>query len=222
MPRTLNKTCPVCGVPVDDRAKYCGKHRAFDRIKPQGYVCPICGGPKSRIESKVCAKCYDPSTNKSYKSGWQSAATSTPSLNPESISSEWMYQFVGLFYSEGTAVIHKTNHQSFHAYLGIGLRADDEDALRDVQGKLGGTLRYEPRSVSPMYRWNVSKAHQVKPICEMILQHTLIPLKKARDVEIVLKFVTWRLEQPYHQVDWSVGQQLAQELRSIRVFKLQG
>lgn len=218
MPRSrkLQKTCPICGVSITDDAGYCRKHSNITRGNPDGYICPVCGGRKARIESKVCINCRDSQPYESRVNGWKRQGEELTADR------DWLLQFVGLFVGEGSATMQKTNKGGVSARLTVALRSDDKAVLEDVHQKLGGVIYQDNHGKNPQTRWQISRTHDVLDACNLILDHAVLPAKKLREVKIVRDFCIWRLNQPFRCKDWAEAERMLFELRDMRVFKVQG
>lgn len=150
--------------------------------------CPVCGGWKRKV-AKTCRKCrfFDMNYTPSGDDG----------IKDDRLTSEWLHQFRGLFWGEGSAMILK-NGSTYTTGLALVLRADDKDVIFDIQSKLGGRVLYydaprRRRYGNPQYSWKVSDLEQVAEICRLLLDGNLIPAKKVGDVERVLAFCEFRL-----------------------------
>lgn len=209
--------CPICGGPMTGRGKTCKKCRMVAFRKPEIYICPVCGGPKSH-RGKVCMKCRDSQPKRSLKNGWSYVGARTY----EDLDLFWFSQFAGLFMGEGTANLQKTNQGTIAARLSLVLRSDDAGVIYDIQNHLGGSVRVDHHGKNPQHRWELGSLESIKRVCELLLEHTIIPAKKLREVEVVLRFAEWRMSQPLHGADFAYAHELLRELRELRVFKVQG
>lgn len=153
-------------------------------------TCPICGG-KKRSVSKTCQKCR-------YRLNDKPSQEPDQGINYELLTLEWLSEFRGFFWGEGSAAIIP-NNRSYSALLTIGLRADDLPALQDIQRRLGGFLvwnasasRQNPNAGLGVH-WRVSKMPHVRDICSLLLERVVMPAKKVKDVRQVFDFCEWRL-----------------------------
>jgi len=191
-------------------------------------ICPDCGKPKARRESKKCWKCYNLArygvkTTKGVKN--YTRQVNLPGVNHELLTDEWMYQFVGLFMGEGAIGIARTNKDTFCCRIYIGLRQDDQDVLIDIQRHLGGYLNLSRRANTtshPITCWQVSRINDVYEVLKLIKKYTLIPAKKMREVDIAIAYCEWRLMQPYHINDWSPAEKFFHLIRQTREFQCKG
>lgn len=204
------KTC-ACGNRMANNAKTCQKCRR----KPEAYICPHCGGPKS-FSSKTCIDCRNPVyTSTGVRN--RSEEKDLSGLDPL-----WVSQFVGWFHGEGSVRIHKTNKGTYAGGCTIKLRADDQAVLRNIHETLGGRFFFpnHREGHSPEVVWEITQINGLKAVLELIRDFTIIPGKKLQDVLIVLEFINWRMSQTYHGCNWDHADQLMRKLQNSRVFKL--
>lgn len=204
------KTC-ACGNRMASTATTCQKCRR----KPEAYICPKCGGPKS-FPAKHCLKCREVTHT----------AIGLPNRGEKRDFSEldplWVAQFVGWFHGEGCARIHKTSQRTYNSSCVIKLRADDQAVLKDIQAKLGGRFALPGLREGHTQEaiWETTNIYDSMAVMELIRDNTIIPGKKLQDVLICLDFIYWRLAQPHHGADWSYAAELKAKLQASRVFKV--
>jgi predicted RNA-binding Zn-ribbon protein involved in translation (DUF1610 family) len=220
-------TCPSCGNKKSSSSKQCRKcnykNRAQEKIVAR--TCPECGGKKA-WGSDVCMSCASNKRKIYQKPGWDRSDDFErgKSIDWSVITDEWAYQFAGLFYGEGTITLKRTNQGTVVATMSMHLRADDVGVLKDIQLKLGGSIRLNnrPSNVTkshPTYKWETVRTKQVYEIVCLLEKYAIIPAKKLNDIRIVRKFIEWRLNQPFQGgIDWEYAEQLVKELRAAREF----
>lgn len=151
-------------------------------------ICPKCGGRK-RTVSKTCKKCQSQSEN----------LHSTCTIDYSLATPLWIAEFSGLFWGEGSAMIVR-NNTSFAAILCIRLRDDDYEVIRDIQQTLGGRLlhRYlhkkNPKHGNQV-EWRTTNMEHILEIGNLVLEHSAFEAKKKHDLQRVLEFCAWRLNQ---------------------------
>lgn len=155
-------------------------------------TCPKCGGRKRKV-SKTCKLCQrlDHNGNARYVVDW------------DLVTDAWLSEFCGFFAGEGYAGIIR-NNSSFSAILALRLRDDDVAAVFDIQEKLGGRLLYSKRKSEhhgDQVEWRTTNLSHAIEICELILERSVLPNKKLKDIEQVLDFARWRLSIGYHFSD---------------------
>jgi len=107
------------------------------------------------------------------------------------ITANWTSEFRGFFLADGCADIQRYKRgrgkQFFYRpRIRISLRIDDLELLEEIQSKLGGNLRKRTSKKSnPSVTWEVNNKQQIVVICEMMLQGSVLPAKKLKDIEIV-------------------------------------
>lgn len=179
--------------------------------------CPICGNRK-RTVSKTCQKCR-------FHLNDRPGQAPDPGHIPGKPSEEWLQEFRGLFWGEGSAMI-VPNNRSYSVILALNLRIDDLELVQDIQLKLGGFLvwsasaaRQNPNA-SPQAQWRVSRLTHVLEICELLLENSVLSAKKKQDVELVLGFCKWRLPRlgsPLTEEERIEMKRRCDELRASRI-----
>ena len=209
----MQNTCPICGVPIRPKSKRCRRHNlGCPAKKPKNLVCPDCGSAISR-GGTYCVKCSQ--NHKHYTKHIE--RRTEPSADLNALPKEWIYQFVGLFYGEGTATIHKTNKGSYIPVLGLGMRIDESPIVEDMMQRIGGHYHIENRgSHLPMFRWQCTRLHEVLDLCHLFLEHTVIPARKSKELAILVQFCEWRLSVPFHVRDWTPAVEFLEQIRAIR------
>jgi hypothetical protein len=182
---------------------------------PKYDTCPSCGGPKRSV-SKFCNKCR-------YIETRYSAAEPTAIPSPD-----WLREFAGLFWGEGSAFI-APNNGSYSAYISLGLRADNLPVLEEIQRYLGGTIiksnyamKVNPHA-SPAYQWRITGLKRVAHVAQLLLEHSSFPAKKRQEVEQVLAFCQWRLpriSKLMSSEERETMRQMCEENKRTRVFSL--
>lgn len=144
---------------------------------------------------------------------------------------KWIAEFTGLFWGEGTADIQKFRKlpkgEFYRPRLRIGLRADDQAVLKDVQEKLGGQLRCDEgmrhdRKVHPSIHWTLTNKDEIVWLTTQMLEHTSMPSKKRKQVELVREAAMLRAGKQGQHIKEGERVRLEEiynELRAIKRFE---
>lgn len=153
-------------------------------------ICPECGEIK-RVVAKTCKQCR-------YVGAKKVSVEVLKSVRRDLITPEWISEFRGLFWGEGSAMI-VPNNNSYSTIISLGLRSDDKAVLVDIYEKLGGSVvehstahRRNPLHGTQL-QWRVTSIPHVLEICRLLLASPLIPAKKVGDVRLVMSFCEWRI-----------------------------
>lgn len=145
-------------------------------------TCPICGKPKRSVAT-TCKRCQRQSQNLE---------------EPKEVTqdAEWLIEFAGLFWGEGSAMIIP-NNGSYSPCLCLRLRDDDHLVIEDIQQHLGGRLLHSYRHTRNSHHgnqleWRVTNLERCELICRLLLNFSQFHSKKRNDVEAVLSFCIWR------------------------------
>lgn len=148
-------------------------------------TCPICGGPK-RTVAKSCKKCWRQPQNRS----------APVEIDYSIATPEWLAEFAGLFWGEGSAMIVR-NNTSYSPHLCICLRDDDAPMIKRIQEVLGGRILHSylnkknPNN-GDMIEWRTTNLSHIVTIGQLLLQNSSFQAKKVNDLNQVIDFCTWR------------------------------
>ncbi len=215
------RTCQ-CGNKMANSANVCWDCYQSQRVKPEAYICTGCNGTKS-FASNYCIKCTYKQQRSHNALGWErSDNLMFKGVNYETLTDSWLFQFAGIFHGEGSAILKFTNKGTVVAGLSMQLRSDDKPVLDSIANQLGGNVRLDRRSSrNLMAKWETTRNRHVFEICKLIVDYTILPAKKLKEVELVYDFCDWRFSQPFHSADWEYAKSLAFKLRDMRHFKVQ-
>lgn len=144
-------------------------------------TCPLCGKPKRSVAA-TCKYCQRQSQNRVDFQITQDR--------------EWLTEFAGLFWGEGSAMIIR-NNTSYSPALVLRLRDDDHLVIEDIQRHLGGRILHSYRNkTNPKHgnqiEWRTTNLEHCEIICRLLLDNSTLLAKKKNDVEAVLDFCRWR------------------------------
>ena len=188
-------------------------------MPPKPRICPSCREPMD-YRSTICRKCFKNGVDaKKFGKSHTDYRGKLKSISLEPLYGDnWSYQFAGLFAGEGTATILATNKNSFVPQVSITLREDDRDTLDDIYSHLSGHVHLDTHGLNPQLRWSAGPFTNTFKVLKFVQYHTVMPVKKLRDVELVIAFCEWRKNQPFHVYDWSSAQKMRENLLAVRQY----
>lgn len=143
--------------------------------------------------------------------------------NWQSLTDEFLLQFIGLFLGEGCVRLHKNKGGTVSVQMAIKLRSDDLPTLKEIHARLGGSVHVSKpsfRKQNPEATWSIHQQDDIETILRLIRPLITIPMRKVKEIDLAIEFVDWRKSQPFHNLDREKCDEFLRRIQELRKFVL--
>lgn len=215
----LDFVCPSCGGRKTANSKLCLKCHYSSTVPRRIKVpCPQCGRPKLK-EAQLCMSCRRQRDDLPELPGKNIQRESLKGPDWDSITPQFLHQFLGLFLGEGCMRFKMNKIGTIALSMQIKLRADDLSALEYIQKHLGGSTAVNNRAGNrgnPEARWGLYQQSDIYDLLVALEPLFSIPMKKTQELRLALEYIRWREAQLFHSLDRDICRQYHERLIELR------